>query len=348
MAVMRGLLFVLLVFVFGCTTNNIVRDEAAPPIEYGMGRVDTTVCGHHAIGTNLCWVPKGPTPNDVWIHVRTVFSGRVVIRSLGKWSCNIDESIAYQDFATVSIRLSDYIKDFKNSCLVNVLLFPKWPGQEKSDIPIKGFKGTVYFMAQSQNTRLGQFVAKNMSSGVQNDAMVYPGAYLISMRGIGGKMLPLEGEEFGLSTGGSKSGIVRMAGCGGDITKEYKDQSHVSFRLSELMGKLPSTENCTLYARMVPDDMDQDFVFAVGVELYHPNISLLPRPVVSVKKNRIKFSSPAPVSWTFGYSDKEGKSVNGASGELDLKGSFFILHQITSAGRTKIVKIVDGKIVWER
>jgi len=330
--------FVFLVFLVGCTTK-IIKDDAPAPIENGQNRVETVVCGHYAVGNNMCWVGPGEPANAVELTVITYFDGRLVLKSSGA-GCLIDDSITVKGFGPKRINLSKYFASFGRSCILDVIYQPEFPGEENSDAKIRGAAGRVAIMVGDLERAL--LSVDNSGPYVRDDDLFYEGSGLISVRQANSYS---GGKSFRISTGRSRSGTIRIDGCGLEaLIFSYASENPVLGFDKLIRGKIASVDNCVFVGRIVPRDTDEDLSFGLVLEVFSRKTILLQEPELEVSSRRVKFSTTGPVSWTF----VDDQSFNEKSGSADIEKGSFILRQVTAVGRTRIVKYENGYEVWSR
>ena len=170
--------FAVALFIVGCTSV-IVKDEAPPPIENGLNRVETIACGHHGVGNNICWVSPSDDPRNVSIETVIYFEGRLVIKSIGG-GCSIDDSVTVSGFGLYRLDLAKYVSSFSKSCIIDLIYQPKFPGQEESDAKIRGASGRVLLMVSPLDK--AELSDGAVAYSRPQDDLFYEGSGLISIR----------------------------------------------------------------------------------------------------------------------------------------------------------------------
>jgi hypothetical protein len=325
-------------FIAGCTSV-IVKDDAPPPIENGLRRLETTACGHYGIGNNICWVDSKTNPKDVDISVGIYFEGRLVLKSSGG-GCSIDDSITVQEFGPYKIDLAKYVGVFSSSCILDLIYQPKFPGQESSDAKVRGMFGRVVIMfsdrekAELSNDQTGPYS--------RMDDLFYSGSGIISIRQ---SSVYSTDDSFVIGTRGSDKGTIRIDGCGlSPLIFSYTSQNPRLSIKNLIRDKMKTVDNCIFTGIIVPQDKPDDLAFALILEVFSKQVVFLQTPDLQASKDRLIFSSTGPVSWTF----VGDKAFNKGSGKVDIEDGSFIIRQVTAVGRTRIVKYENGYEVWSR
>lgn len=335
------ILGVFLVFLAGCSAV-LVRDEAPPPIENGQNRIETFVCGHYAVGNNVCWVGSQTRPGDVSFHIVTYLSGRLAIKSSGA-GCQIDEAIRFTKGQVIDLDLSKYLQSFQKSCIVDLMMVVEFPGQDDTDVPIRGLSGRVV-LAYSD---LGKapISSDKVTAPVTRpeDDEMYAGVGLLTLRQQQG---PYNGpERIRIGTDGSKRGKIRIDGCGlQPLMFDYANENPYVGLNVILRDKVKVVDNCQLVGRVLRLDMNDDLVFVLNLEVYSIKTVLLEEPSVVFSGDEARFEGPPQVSWTF----VDMEAVNGTKGKADTMGRTFTIRQLTAIGRTSVTRYEDGNVVWSR
>lgn len=342
--VLRGVVPFLGAILFLSCSGKIVRDDAPAPIENGQGRLETIVCGHHAVGDNICWVDSGDSLADIDVSVLTVFSGSLTIKSVDS-SCSIDKSVSYSNFEEVRFTLGDFTQNFHESCIVDLVMYPVFPGQNNSEVSVKGWSGRIVFAYKNSEVDLAYVKGTDNYSEYSDDSLFYDGVGLVSVRSgqINGSSTGL----FSVDVGDSYRGKVRLSGCSIlPFVKEYSGGSVVDLSIKEVLDGYPEGPiHCVLYGRAVRMDRENDSIFMILVEAYSENIVFLDVPVVNIEEDVVEFYSNDPVSWTM----IDDELINDGYGEAIVKDPYFYyVRQFTSAGRTRVMKFSKNRMIWIR
>lgn len=334
---MRSIFGVLFLGLFvGCSSVKLVRDVY--PTNTGVGRIESIACGHYAIGNNACWLKKNITVSSIDIRVVTYLSGRLILRSNGG-SCSINDSISYDGFSKLKINMEKYIKDTSGQCVIDLIMQPKFPGQEKSDVETAGLTGRIAIIfSDIDPAGMSEIIGPD-----EDDGFFFPGVALLTNRKI---LKPLKTEDrIRIDTGDSSRGKVRIDGCGMDPFEFSYDGKSFLIRKSILLREnVTRINNCILYGRIVRLDRKEDAAFIIMNEVSSRYVPL-ETPVIAVNSNSVRFNSTGPVSWTY----VDDVAINSGSGSATVKDPHnFMVRQITAAGRTVVVKYNGSDIKWSR
>lgn len=333
------LLAFMLMGAAGCQTV-LIKDEAPPPIDNGQNRVETLVCGHHAVGNNVCWVGSQTAPQSVDFKIVTYLSGRVEVKSNGG-GCSINEAIAFKDGQVIELDLSRYLRQFTSTCIVDVFMVVNFPGEKDTDVPTRGLAGRVTLAFSD----LGKAPISNPAvlSTRPDDDDFYKGVGLLSLRQLSGPYTAADSIVIG--TEGSKRGKVRIdaTSCGlQPLVFDYNSENPALSYANLIRDKITRMGPCQLFGRVLRLDMNDDLVFAISLEVYSKKTVLLDEPIIQFSKDELRFQGSPEVSWSF--VDRE--AVNSTKGKVETLGRTFTLRQLTAIGRTRVVKYENGVEVW--
>lgn len=258
----------------------LVEDRTLSPLEAGVGRVETVVCGNRAVGDNLCWLKEG---QEAEVIVVTAFDGVVTAKSD---ECGIDIRRSYSNFETVSIRIPH--RKSEAMCVLDLFMVPKYPVKD-SDIKVSGSSGRVV---------IGFLGGMSVAGRVMTpDASVAVGG------GVGWSFpegRAMSGEALRLSFSSKFAGLIRLDGCGlGPFDFEQKQRSEdVAISYEDLSSLFVDKRHCVIYGAAVDVKSGVDHVFVVLVEVYDRRYVKLSEPSTSFDDGVMKMSSSDPVSFT--------------------------------------------------
>ena len=331
----------LFLSLFGCV-HNLHQDYAPAPIDMNKGRLETVVCGHYAIGDNVCWLSENEDPRKLEIDIQTYFSGMLFIKSD---NCRIESHINYDKGQSKKIVLGEYLAgtEFPGFCVIDIMMSPNFPDQDKSESDVRAISGRVV-LAKRRGGLVNISGGRNLMDGL-DDRKIYPGVSLMSLPAT---------EVFNVLHGiyfmpESESGEFILGGCDNEtIEYSYDRGEMLSIPLIEYLdGRVPNFDHCVLYGRMRPSGGQQDQYLLGLVEIYLEDYIPLAKPILVISKDKVEFNSLEPISWTL-LSD--GQELNSGSGEFKLDGSIkdYRLVQLTARGRTLVMRIKDGHLIWSQ
>lgn len=325
----------------GCVAK-LIPDFAPAPIDVGEGRVETVACGHWAVGNNLCWVRDGNAKKAV-VEIHTVFSGTITIIGDGP-GCKVNLRSSYSDFETIAVPMTD-VGILTQPCVLEIAMSPALPGQDKSEVESRSWAGRVVLIPwDSAKSELGVVLpSEGAELANSDDGLFYPGGVSFVVRGqSSGPIKRLLREKLWVDVGGSSRGSVMVQGCGQKPWLEkYGDEGGFLIRLSEIFGAMPARQNCVLYGRAVRLDKETDVVFAVLLSVISEDALPLaaPKIEVDVGEQKVKISNEDPVSFTV----VDGQWERGGNVTMRVSDpKRFVVQQVTSRGRTVVVKYLDG------
>jgi len=309
--------------------HKVVFDPSPSPMEHGQGRVETVLCKHYAVGDNACWVSENEDPE---IFVKTYFDGTLVLKST---RCGIDVRHTYKNHEPFQAKLSDLMSNkLSGFCFIDLLLTPKFPDFEKSDIPIESMIGRLILVEKVNAT--AEIYGPGESSG---------GILLTS--------LP-QSEVFNLLNvvsinTYSSAGSILIAGCGLEPRQQFYEDGTDPYRIPMLAmfgGIDPIEDHCVFYGRVNPWDQVYFKDFIVAVEVYEDDIVPLSEPKIEIDGKYLEFTSFEPISWTILNSEQV---INSGSGQFKIDpNERNEIVQLTAQGRSKIILIEAGEISWSK
>lgn len=291
----------LLLFITAC--GSLKKDTAPAPIENNQKRVETTICGSHAVGENGCAFSSGFVKGSLKIY--KIYKGSVNILGLG---CNVDYSTKYNaDGEWLEIDLVSLVGSFlPNDCVLSITQDIEWDGRSKLDFPIKQLSGTVML-------------------GTCPTDVICSTSFLQARESNRTQHFVFNAEP---------SGRYTLNGCG----KELIPPSNFSGPLDIPVGNY-SEKGCTFILSVVANDY---YKMYKKVSYYTDSVINLDLPRLALKGNSIEFVGDDSVMMT----SIDGKLVRGSSGSFKPQAAGNTLRFYTSQGRTLVVFIQGGKIVW--
>lgn len=327
-------------FLLACTTvHKVPKDHSLAPVDASQARLETTACGHFAIGNNACWIDSEETIDSQSLDIHTYHSGVVNIVST---ACGIEVVKSYRGSQTLSFPLRDLLLDnFPGVCVIDILMQPEFPDQRAHTVPVRAIYGQVVLVKQKAN--LGRFYAHNMLTYYKNDQLFFPGTALVSVSQLDVtnplNVLVLDKK--------SCCGEIMIAGCGRPpVGATFGNAEMLAIHLHELIGVLPEPQWCSFYGQIVYDDGTPNDAILILLEVHDDQAVDLAEPVVEQRGEWLFIESTEPVAWTI--VDKEHFNQNTVKIKRDSLKRPVLIRQITAQGRTRVVKFDKGQIVWSR
>lgn len=299
-----------LAFLTSCGVAPPVKDPNPPSIDMGHKRIETVVCGNRAVGENGCVFPQGRVSGQLKIY--RIYEGQITITGQG---CGVDRSIDYKQekgSEWIELDLADLVGDrLENDCVLSLYQFINFKGADNVPFPIRGMYGTV---------SLGTCPA-----GVSCSITVE--------QRRAGSALPMWAPQ----VPGPGSLIVQA--CGQNVVPESRYEKFSMDVRSIWPGGYPADgkTGCTLIAGVRADSGDRYKIYR-RIWLYKKGTILLPTPAFDANS----YQADSSVSLTI----IDGEVVRKSSGSYKPKPEGNVFRFYTAQGRSLVVMVKGGKVVW--
>lgn len=327
--------FIIFIFLYGCTHFKAIEDPTPSSIDSNYLTGDTTILGRYDSGYNGITVKRGDSTEGKKFVIHTAGDGELFIQSA---NCGIDEAVIYKDSQNISLDLQKYFGEtFEESCLINLIMFPKFPDYEESEYPMRGMKSKAYIHVIPEDT-------KPAFLGFSNGE-IHAGFSMMQIRERlrNGKIEP---RTISIGTDNS-SGVIFIEGCGVSLEKEY-DHEQVDIKLEELLGtEYAPKDSCIFFGAVLKDDNGEedlrDLRFAIGINVFSYKYQKL-AVNLSVKGTKCTVEGSRYVSYTF--IDNKVYNSNKVKFKCKDKDKTYKVRQFTVQGRGIVILIKDRKIIW--
>lgn len=144
------------------------RDLAPAPIEVGLKRIETEICGQVRVGENGCVYPKTVKPK---LRIRRIYQGLI---SLVGANCSLDRNFVYseKDPIWLEVDLGPYLRH-NPDCQIDIYQYVFHPNQELYAYEIRGFRGTVT-VAECPSGANCEFTAAQLRERWKAPEITYP------------------------------------------------------------------------------------------------------------------------------------------------------------------------------
>jgi hypothetical protein len=138
----------------GCNKEDKPTPDNGPhAFDHNYPTAEFSACGKNYFGVGICDVELGSDFAQVDLKVKGYFDGDIKITS----NCSIESIIHYSGHQLVSFPLNGEVKQ---SCLIGILVSPKFPNQDQTTIVSSGFKGFLLVSANKSGDLVYDFVSK--------------------------------------------------------------------------------------------------------------------------------------------------------------------------------------------
>jgi len=301
-----------------CAAVKLVNDPAPDTIGVGHKRVETEICGRHEVGENGCVFPRGELTGV--LKIRRVLQGNLSIVGQG---CKVDWAQRYEwdKNPWIELDLRQLVgNNLTDDCVLDIYQFVDYPGSATAPFQIHGIYGTVT-LGTCPDGIMCRFESEQLRAGWHPDAMTFSdleaGQYLL--RGCNSQVVPPTAYTGPLSLNleqlwphgypsQGKTGCLFILGVRGDNGALYKVYRKVWLFKEE------------------------------ALRLDAPSLTLNP------KTGKIRFVGDNRSS----LSTTDTNIFNGNSGDFIPAPDGNWLRFYTVKGRTLVVLVKNGSIVWQR
>jgi len=258
----KTLLLLLFILIAGCVRH--LRPDSSPPaVESEYPTIEFHLKDKIYHGLGVIPVTEGTDLATLGLSVQTYYSGSIRIDSK---DCGIAFSKVYSNFEKVVIPLTGLAN---RSCVVSVVMSPKYAPQNSDPITVYGFKG--------------HFVLRMIKTGE---------SWTGGTHKVTGKFsVPVT-----LNVGGT--GIVRavFSGCGVDFDQDLPldDGGFLHLDLNQVVA-LKNKSTCVLEGVII-SPVYQDLLINEVVSQYDPGFSPLPEPSISGQNSTLTVNGSGSVS----------------------------------------------------
>lgn len=324
-----------------CSHQVLIKDPLPPSIDSNYLVGETTIIDRYDAGYNGVTVKKGESTANKQFAVHTAGDGELFV--IGS-DCGIDEAFVYHNSEDVNLSLSKYFgKTFEESCLIDIVMFPKFPGFENSESPIRGMKSKVFIHVIPEDTESALIEYNNGETHV-GFAMMQLRERLKDKPLVSG----VEPRSLDIVAGGG-SGMLLIEGCGVSIKRVFNTDK-ISIRIEDLLGESwGKDDGCIYFGAVIKDNTDTDFPelrFAIGISVFGIEYQKLSAKLVSSPgSSYCTVYGSSYVSYT--YVDKTMYNVNSIKFRCYDQYTYRI-RQYTTQGRGLVMLIKNKEAVWIR
>lgn len=326
-------------FLFSCSQKFfIVEDFAVSSYEAGHGRVESVLCGHYAVGDNICWLQNEDDLALSTLEIKTYLHGTVFITS----DCGYEHTKTYTGSEPVKVNLSEVfdLRGPGDFCVIDYLVSPYFPFEKAMYQQVSSLTGRAYVFYLEPHKQLG-LVRSRTESLDESDSRFYEGSGLVSIK---------QSELFDVNSGffvenlHDEDAILRIAGCGfAQEVPLYAQERYLFVPLNQVVAD--GMEHCVIYGESLSINSDFRYAFAISIEIIDDNYIDLAEPSLKIKDGKLVYDNLDPVNWTI-INDREARFLG--SGEIALADDELKLVFLTSAGRSKVIKLKNGRKSWSR
>lgn len=154
---MKLLIVIFCLLVSSC--GGIVQDKKPSSIDMNHKRIETELCGEHAVGLNGCLLKDGIVSGEMSVYspVESKFQMN---------GCGVDKEIILGSGWTTFQNTELLGSVLKEDCKIEMYQFLSFPDKEKLTFPVRGMSGSVFFgkcsfecSYSAQQERFGEIVS---------------------------------------------------------------------------------------------------------------------------------------------------------------------------------------------
>jgi hypothetical protein len=289
--------------------GSLKQDLAPAPIELNEKRVETIVCGSHQVGENGCLIIDGVV--DGTLSIYKINEGSVRILGLG---CGVDESIGYNSEGEwLDIDLRELVGDrLDTDCVLTITQTVRWKSQDRLTFPIKQLAGTVTLGTCSSNFVCSiTFEQSKISDRTQ--------------------VLRFKQET---------SGAYMLSGCGRELIKPTDFKGELVLPLGRYYQD-NGPGGCMFILAVRGQALHKVYQ---KVNYFADRALPLQTPSIEVRGKRVFYKGDPSTM----FSSVNGNFIKGANGKFIPLSGGDTLRFFTSQGRTLVVFVKDGRILWTK
>lgn len=308
---MKFIISILLaLLIFSCQTP--VQDSSSTAISAGLKRVETVICGTHAVGENGCVYPEGNISGT--LDIFAYFSGTILLTSS---NCSVDKKITYdlKQAEWVSLDLKGLVGEkLTQDCIISILQTPLVPKQDNLQFPIYPLIGTVTLGTCPANVKCSAtFIQRRFGTYSPEMSIGAPGYNIIAAQGCGETLL----------------------------SGEFTDEINLDFvKLWPKNTPYKGNNGCLFIVGVKGNDK---YKFYNKVWFYDNAVLTMAEPLLTIKSKKVTVVGDKSTLYTI----LDANYAKGNTGEVDAVGVHYVRFY-TSAGRTMVVMIKDGVAQWTK
>lgn len=312
------LLIIALMTMTSC--GGLPVDNTPAPIDKNFYSLDLELCGEISYGLGGCAWNKGEDLSKKFLTVNLHHKGNYTVRSSG---CNFEKRQEYDEDQRVSFTFEELLEgkpDETKTCAFSVMMRPE--GFDKS----MRANFLIYDQEEFNIEDQAEFNGRSFKNGV---------AWL-QIRAGGNRATAITFATTG-------KGEVVYQGCGVNGSKGYDGVFNLS--LDELLEILPLEVNasCDYTVFLIPNS-GEPRIFMISLRVYDRQYIHLANPVLRFDGEKLKVKADEVVG-VVAINDKFKYNSRKVSRKV---GSDMVwVRQATANGRTTLLGVKEGKIVWE-